>query len=669
MPAAISPGCMVPPAVWPVAFGSTCRCALVGAFLGLLPLPATAELEAQGLAFLYQGRLTLAGEPLHGTRAMTFRLFDASSDGALHGELTLSDVAVTAGLFLVELDFGEDVFFAQQLWLEVQIDDQVRPRQHINSVPYALYALGADAIFANGFECAQTWYRDVDGDGYGNALLSVIACEPPSGYVASVGDCDDSDPATNPGATDTPDAQFRDQNCDGIDGDIVRAAFVASDGFDDSMCRISAPCRTIGHAIATVAADPARDHVYVKSGTYNEIVVLVTGTAIFGGYGDGWMAADRTVPGHAVTIAGGISANGVHAAAGESFAVANLVVEGVPAADTVPSSIAISLTGSTGLRFDRMNARAADGMSGLTQPAAASGSSGVAGTIGKPGCENSGGGFCSTCNRPMGGVGGTSECGRSGGPGGAPGLGGEVGLAGGPGQEDTPGGAGATCGGSRECDGAAGAAGAPGSAGTDGVGGASIGIFSGGVYTPAAGTNGASGIHGNGGGGGGGGGGGDDNCDSYGSSGGGGGSGGCGGEPGVGAGGGGGSFGVVLFDSSAIFSNSVIASGSGGAGGTSGSGGGGGIGADPGAGGPYGGSSEQDDGGDGAEGGRGGDGGRGGRGGGGGGGPSIPVVCVGTSTVQLIATSLSAGAGGPGGASQGSPGATGTSSDTFGCGS
>ena len=141
MPVPPSVGRMVPPSVCPVPFASARR-VLLGLLLGLLSLPAAADLQPQGLAFSYQGRLTLAGEPVHGTRTLTFRLFDAASDGDVHGELTLPDVAVTAGLFVVDLDFGAGVFLGQQLWLEVGIDDQVLlPRQRINSTPYALYAL------------------------------------------------------------------------------------------------------------------------------------------------------------------------------------------------------------------------------------------------------------------------------------------------------------------------------------------------------------------------------------------------------------------------------------------------------------------------------------------------------------------------------------------------
>lgn len=65
------------------------------------------------------------------------------------------------------------------------------------------------------------WYLDADGDGYGDDASSVTACEPPAGFVAEGGDCDDGDPAIHPGAEDVP--------CDGIDTDCSVAQGVVLD--------------------------------------------------------------------------------------------------------------------------------------------------------------------------------------------------------------------------------------------------------------------------------------------------------------------------------------------------------------------------------------------------------------------------------------------------------
>jgi len=57
------------------------------------------------------------------------------------------------------------------------------------------------------------WYRDADGDGYGDPEVSIASTHAPSGFVADDTDCDDSDPAVHPGAEEVCDGD--DDNCDG----------------------------------------------------------------------------------------------------------------------------------------------------------------------------------------------------------------------------------------------------------------------------------------------------------------------------------------------------------------------------------------------------------------------------------------------------------------------
>jgi len=63
---------------------------------------------------------------------------------------------------------------------------------------------------------ARVWYRDDDGDGYGDDALA--ACEAPKGYAPYGGDCDDADPAYNPAAVEDDCADPNDYNCDGSVG-------------------------------------------------------------------------------------------------------------------------------------------------------------------------------------------------------------------------------------------------------------------------------------------------------------------------------------------------------------------------------------------------------------------------------------------------------------------
>ncbi len=69
----------------------------------------------------------------------------------------------------------------------------------------------------------NTYYRDADGDGYGNAAAAVTVCgaNPPSGYVTNSADCCDSDSRANPGVPSTSwftsanNCGTFDYNCDG----------------------------------------------------------------------------------------------------------------------------------------------------------------------------------------------------------------------------------------------------------------------------------------------------------------------------------------------------------------------------------------------------------------------------------------------------------------------
>lgn len=59
-----------------------------------------------------------------------------------------------------------------------------------------------------------TYYLDEDGDGYGIRETTQTTCTQPAGYAEEEGDCDDRDPAVNPGERESCDAL--DNNCSGL---------------------------------------------------------------------------------------------------------------------------------------------------------------------------------------------------------------------------------------------------------------------------------------------------------------------------------------------------------------------------------------------------------------------------------------------------------------------
>ncbi|HEY5949483.1 MAG TPA: putative metal-binding motif-containing protein [Kofleriaceae bacterium] len=68
-----------------------------------------------------------------------------------------------------------------------------------------------------------TFYRDSDGDTYGDAAMTKQACVKPAGYAMSSSDCNDSAAAIHPGANET---------CDSIDNDCDALIDMADPGID-----------------------------------------------------------------------------------------------------------------------------------------------------------------------------------------------------------------------------------------------------------------------------------------------------------------------------------------------------------------------------------------------------------------------------------------------------
>lgn len=90
----------------------------------------------------------------------------------------------------------------------------------------------------------STWYLDADADGWGSTS-TVDACVAPDGYTASSGDCDDTQPAIYPGATEVCDGL--DNDCDGTIDDPDASDATAwyadqdNDGYGDST-RVEIAC-------------------------------------------------------------------------------------------------------------------------------------------------------------------------------------------------------------------------------------------------------------------------------------------------------------------------------------------------------------------------------------------------------------------------------------------
>jgi hypothetical protein len=71
---------------------------------------------------------------------------------------------------------------------------------------------------------AQTWFRDADGDGYGDPATEGRSCEVPDEAVLTGLDCDDTSARAHPSATEVCDDADEDEDCDGAADDDDEAA-------------------------------------------------------------------------------------------------------------------------------------------------------------------------------------------------------------------------------------------------------------------------------------------------------------------------------------------------------------------------------------------------------------------------------------------------------------
>jgi hypothetical protein len=123
--------------------------------LSLIVLVSFGTARAQTPTFTYQGRLTDAVNPAS-TYEMQFSLFGSlAGNDQIGSTITNSSVAVTGGVFTVQLDFSPATPFTTgaDRWLQIAVRKAsdppgfttLTPRQQITSSPYSIRTLSANA--------------------------------------------------------------------------------------------------------------------------------------------------------------------------------------------------------------------------------------------------------------------------------------------------------------------------------------------------------------------------------------------------------------------------------------------------------------------------------------------------------------------------------------------
>ena len=117
-----------------------------------------------------------------------------------------------------------------------------------------------------------TWYADTDADGYGDAAVSDVDCDQPSGTVADATDCDDTADTTYPGADETCNGV--DDDCDGTidEPESIDAstwyADADSDGFGDLATTTPACSEPSGYVADSTDCDDTAATTYPGADEY-----------------------------------------------------------------------------------------------------------------------------------------------------------------------------------------------------------------------------------------------------------------------------------------------------------------------------------------------------------------------------------------------------------------
>ena len=118
-----------------------------------------------------------------------------------------------------------------------------------------------DSVIDEG--AGTAWYRDADGDGYGNLTTVTVSCTAPAGYVVIASDCNDANASIHPGAAEV--CNSIDDDCDGLIDDEVGSTWYADadgDGYGDASATTNACSAPSGYVSNGADCDDAAAAVH-----------------------------------------------------------------------------------------------------------------------------------------------------------------------------------------------------------------------------------------------------------------------------------------------------------------------------------------------------------------------------------------------------------------------
>ncbi len=249
----------------------------------------------------------------------------------------------------------------------------------------------------------------------GKVGVCAMACSP--GWVDMDNSLEDGCECLFQGDLDMPDGV--DQNCDGIDGDISKAIFVAKTGADSNPGTIDLPVATVAKAVSLAEMAGKRD-VYVGGGVYAGSVDLAPGVSVYGGYGPGFSVRD-TINFQSAVVATpavigptfALRCSGIQGV-GDKTRVDGLTILGAQAKAPGQSSYGLLAQGcDSRLQLVYNTITAGDGAAGLPGGGGLNGSVGSNGLSGQK-AKDIGHDSCAKDDWNVGGQGSSHQCGANG---------------------------------------------------------------------------------------------------------------------------------------------------------------------------------------------------------------------------------------------------------------